>query len=109
EDLRPAQQDAWNEIADLWRRAFIAEAGVAVIDRQPKEGAALMSHSAEITIGDQVQRLLAAVVRMGAPADIGHQAGSVPQPLLVRRLGQVGGADEAIGPVEQFLGMTRRA
>ena len=35
-------------------------------------------------VGDDVERLLAAIVRMGAPADVGEQAGGVAQALLLR-------------------------
>ncbi len=41
-------------------------------------------------VGDDVERLLAAIVRMRAPADVGEQAGGVAQPLLLGGLVDAG-------------------
>ena len=44
----------------------------------------------EAGMRDDVERLLAAIVGMRAPADIGKQAGRLPQPLFLRRLVEPG-------------------
>ena len=49
-------------------------------------GAARMVDGGEAAMGDDVERLLAAIVRVRAPADIGQQAGRVTQPPLLGRL-----------------------
>ena len=88
EDLRPADHAFGDQFGDP-RRQFVmrfTEAGVAVIDRQSEKRAALMIDRAEIAVGDQVERLLAAIVGMRAPADIGEQAGGVAPAALLRRL-----------------------
>jgi hypothetical protein len=36
----------------------------------------------EAVIGDDVERLLAAIIRMRAPADVGQKTGGVPKPPL---------------------------
>ena len=37
-------------------------------------------------VGDDVERLLAAIIRMRAPADVGEQAGGVAQAAFLRGL-----------------------
>jgi hypothetical protein len=85
-----------------------AEPGIAVVDRESEEGASFVIDRAEIAVGDQVQRLLAAIVRMRAPADVGNEAGRVAPAAFFRCLGDIGGLDEAAGPVEQLLGVLGR-
>src|SRR5688572_33128620 len=63
----------------------------------------------EAGIGDQVEALLAAIVRMRPPADIGEQAGGVAEPPLRRRLVQAEAVEEAVAPGTQLLAMLRRA
>jgi len=58
-------------------------------------------------MGDDVERLLAAVIGMRPPADIGkktrgHGAAGVPLGFLEARRGQ-----ETVGPRDQFLAMAR--
>ena len=48
-----------------------------------------MADRAEIAVGDEVERLLAAMVRMHAPADVGQQAGGVAQAALLLGLAQM--------------------
>ena len=60
-------------------------------------------------IGDDVERLLAAIVGMRPPADIGEQAGGVAQAPFVGGLLEAGGRHEAVGPTDEFLAVTRRA
>jgi hypothetical protein len=60
-------------------------------------------------VGDDVEALLAAVVGMRPPADVGKQAGGVAQSALGGRLGQAESCDEAIRPGAQLLAMGGRA
>ena len=55
---------------------------MAEINGEREIGAALMVDAEERRIGDGVEALLAAMIGMGAPADIAQQAGRVAQPLL---------------------------
>ena len=41
-------------------------------------------------VGDDVERLLAAIIGMRAPADVGKQAGGLTQALLLRALVEAG-------------------
>ena len=63
----------------------------------------------ERRIGDEVEALLAAVVRARPPADIGEKAGGVAVAALGDGLGQACGRDEAVGPVPQLLAVPGRA
>src|SRR5205085_6803739 len=51
EDLGPAEQDARDQFSHLGREFLVAEAGIAVVDREPEEGATLMGDGAEIAVG----------------------------------------------------------
>ena len=93
----------------LGRRVFGRQAGVAIKHRQRQEGAALMADTAKIAVDDQIEGLLAAIVGMAAPADIGQQAGDMAQPAIFRILVLFGDAHEAVGPIDQLLGVQRRA
>ena len=52
---------------------------VTVVDGQGQEDAARMVDAAKAGVGDEIEALLAAIVGMGAPADVGDQAGGVTQ------------------------------
>ena len=60
-------------------------------------------------MGDDVERLLAAVIGMRAPADVGEQARGVAQPPLLGGLVKAGRGHEAVGPADQFFAVARRA
>ena len=93
-----------HQFADQRRRlVFLAQAGIAVEHRQRDKGAALMADRAEIAVGDQVQRLLAAIVGMHPPSDIRQQAGGVAQPAVFVGFAQLDDPDQPIGPSDQFL------
>ncbi len=66
-----------------------------------------MADRAEIAVGDQTERLLAAVVGMHPPADIGQQAGGMAQAAVLVGLPQPHHPDQTIGPSDQFLGVAR--
>src|SRR6201999_3591926 len=98
------------EVADLGRRlVLLAQAGIAVEYRERDEGSALMGDAAEIAVGDEVERLLATVIRMHPPSDVGEQAGGVTQPAFFLGFPDFDDPEQAIGPVDQLLRMTRRA
>src|SRR5262245_24870883 len=61
-------------------------ANVAEVDGERQKYAAGMVDASERGMRDQVEALLASIVGVGAPADVGQQAGGVPQPLLLLRL-----------------------
>ena len=56
-------------------------------------------------IGDDVERLLAAIIGMRPPADVGEQAGGMAQPPLLRRLVEADRRHETVGPVDQLFAM----
>ena len=62
----------WRQQVAHHRRWFIllAQAGIAEEHRKSDEGPALMADRAEISVGDEAQRLFAAMVGMHPPADI---------------------------------------
>jgi hypothetical protein len=67
-----------------------------------------MADRAEIAVGDQTQRLLAAMVGMHPPPDIGKQTGGMAQAAVFRGFPQLHHPDQTIGPGDQFFGMARR-
>ena len=54
--------------------------------REREIGAAGMVDAEKAGVRDNVERLLAAIIGMRAPADIGEQTGGMAQPPLVGRL-----------------------
>ena len=103
------QHPGRGELAQPRRELLVDQADMAEEHRQRQEGAARMVDRHEGRIGDDVERLLAAIIRMRAPADIGEQAGGVPQPALLGGLVEPGGGDEPVGPRDQLLAMGGRA
>src|SRR5262249_1343261 len=77
--------------------------------RKCQIGPALMIDSGKAAMGDDIERLLAAVIGMGAPADVGEKTRGVAEPALFGGFIQAGRSYEAVGPGDQFLAMTRRA
>src|SRR6185437_261248 len=75
--------------------------------RERDKGPALMADRAEISVEDEMQRLLAAVVGMHAPADVRQQAGGMPQAAVFVGLPQFHGTDQAVGPADQLFCMPR--
>ena len=65
--------------SELWLSSSLIGALVAVIDGEREEGAAGMIDADEIAMRDEIEALHAAIVGMGMPADIGEEAGRVPQ------------------------------
>src|SRR5499427_4127984 len=72
-------------------------------------GPALMVDAGKSAMRDDVERLLPAIIGMGAPADIGEQTGRMPQPALLGGLVESRSGHEPVGPRDQFLAMARRA
>src|SRR6516225_9977617 len=77
--------------------------------RERQIGPALMIDAGKAAMGDNVERLLAAVIGMSAPADIGEKTRRVPQPALLGGFFQPRCRHEAVGPRDQYLAMARRA
>src|SRR6185437_12513016 len=80
------------------RLVLLAQARIAVEHRERDKGPALMADGAKISVEDEMQRLLAAVVGMHAPADVRQQAGGMPQAAVFVGLPQFHGTDQAVGP-----------
>src|SRR5215470_10167454 len=72
-------------------------------------GPALMIDAGKAAMRDDVERLFATVIGMGAPADIGEKTRCMPQPALLGGLIESGSGHESVGPGDQFLAMARRA
>src|SRR5689334_20398460 len=68
-----------------------------------------MIDAGEAAVGDDVERLLAAIIGMGAPADIGKEARGMAQAALLGILVETGRRHEPIGPLDQLLAVARRA
>src|SRR5437763_8477606 len=77
--------------------------------RQREISAALMIDTGKTAMRDDVERLLAAVIGMRAPADISHQARGMAEPALLAGFVKAGGRHEAVGPSNQLFAMARRA
>ena len=70
--------------------SLVVQADMPEVIRQRHIGAAVMVDADEGGVGDDVEALLAAIIGMGAPADVGQQAGRMAQALLVCRLVDAG-------------------
>lgn len=71
---------------------------VPMEDRQGKKNAALVIHASEARMRDCVEALLAAIIGMGAPADIRQKAGRMAKTPFVSRLFKRGIGENPIGP-----------
>src|SRR4029079_3875516 len=97
------------ELAQPRRQILFAQSRMTEVNGQREIGAARMINRHESTVRDDVHRLLAAIVRMGAPADVAEQAGGVSQPLFVGCLFQSCRRNKTIGPRNKFLTVQWRA
>ncbi len=97
------------KLAQPRRQLVVDQADVAEEHGERDEGAAGMIERDEGAVGDDVERLLAAIVGMRAPADVGEEAGGVPQPPLLRGLVETRGRHERVGPGDELLAMGGRA
>src|ERR1700692_637346 len=66
-----------------------------------------MTYRSEISVGDETKRLLAAVVRMHPPSDVGQQARGMTQAAIFLSLAQFYDPHQSIGPVDQFFRVAR--
>jgi hypothetical protein len=64
-----------------------------------------MSDRTEISVGDETERLFAAVVGMHPPSDIGQQASGMTQAAIFLGFPQFYDPHQTIGPVDQFFRM----
>src|ERR1700745_574201 len=76
--------------------------------REREIGTARVIDTDEGSVRDDVERLLAALVRGRAPANVGEQTGGVGIALLVGGLVESGGRHEAVGPADEFLAVGGR-
>src|SRR5262245_61240249 len=109
EDARPLQHVLVHELDQPLAGLVFDQAFVAIIDAEREEGAAGVIDPDEGAVGDEVQALDAAIIRVRPPADIREQAGRVAEPPLLRRLGRAGRAEQGIGPEAELIGAVERA
>ena len=107
EQAGPVEQARGHQHANL-RVDVLIQPQMAVGGGQGKIGAAGMVDAGKIGMGDDVEALLAAVIWMGAPADVRQQTAGVAQPRFVRHLLQMGRLHEGIGPQAEVLAVARR-
>jgi hypothetical protein len=94
---------------DRRRLVFHAQSGVAKENRQRDKDPALVADRTEIAVGDEIERFLAAMIRMHPPTDVGQQAGGVAQAAILVRFAQSDDPHQTIGPFDQLLGVTGRS
>src|SRR5262249_7688715 len=92
-----------DEFAQPGRELLVDEADMAEEDSERNEGAAGVIDGNEGGISDDVERLLAAIVGVCPPADVGEKARHMAQPALFSGLVEPGGRHEAVGPGDQLL------
>src|SRR5580692_10744334 len=68
-----------------------------------------MIDAAESAVRNDIERLLAAIIGMRAPADVAKQTRRVTQPAFLARLIEPRGHHETVGPCDQLLAVARRA
>src|SRR5262249_18410380 len=88
-------------------REFVVEPDVTEEYRKRQKGAARMINADESRVRDDVEGLLAAIVGMRAPTDVGQQTSGVTESLFFRSLVQAGRGHEAVGPGDELLAMPR--
>ena len=71
-------------------------------------GAPRVVDTDEGCVRDDVERLLAAIIRVRAPANVGEQTSGMAIALLVGGLVEPGGRHEAVGPADEFLAVGGR-
>src|SRR5258708_17635352 len=76
---------------------------MAINPRKREKGPALMTDRAEISVDDETERLLAAVVRMHPPADVRQQARGMAQAAVLVGFPHMYHPPQAIGPFGQVL------
>src|SRR5262252_5140795 len=103
EHARAVEHTGRDEFAQPGRELLVNEADMAEEDGERDEGAAGVIDCDEGGVSDNVERLLATIVGMCPPADVGEKARHVAQPPLFRGLVEPGGRHEAVGPGDQLL------
>ncbi len=63
-----------------------------------------MIDAGESAVHHDIEALLAAIIGMGAPIDIGEQAGGMTQPFVLRAFFKPQRIHETVGPLPQILG-----
>ena len=108
QNARTIQHPCCGKLTQPRGQILFTQPGVTKINRQREIRAAGMVDRNEGTVRDDIHRLLAAVIRVGAPANVRQQTSGVAQPALIRTFLKSGGLHKTIGPVDQFLAVVRR-
>ena len=87
----------------------IAAPRVPEVDGQGQKNPAFVVDAAQTGMRYEVEALLAAIVGMGAPADIRQQAGGMPEPALLIRLLGAGRLKQRVGPHAQLARVVDRS
>ena len=82
-----------------------ARTGVAVIDGERQKNPAWMVNAAKRCVGQHMEALLAAIVRMRTPANVRHEAGGVAQAAFAGCFRQRGVGIKGAGPRAEFAGV----
>src|ERR1700691_411567 len=81
---------------------------MAIKHRQRQISTAWMVDGGEAAMRDNIERLLAAVIGVGAPADIGQEARGVAKPAFFGDLIEPGRRYEPISPFDQLFAVAGR-
>lgn len=103
------RHDGFQPLREFVAAVVVTSTDVAEIDGQREEDPAFVVDAAEAGMGNDIEALLTAIVRMRAPADVRQQAGSVAQaPLLIGLLG-ARWREQLVGPRIELGCMLGRA
>lgn len=100
---RPLLEAGWGQFADARRDRLVKQADVPIEDGKRQIGATGMVDADEGGVGQDAETLLAAIVGMGTPSDIGNKAGRRPQAFLVVGFLDAEQREGRFGPGDQFL------
>ncbi len=87
--------------------ALVLEAHVAHGQHLGEEGAAGVVDADHRAVGDKIDALLAAIVRVTAPADVGQVAGDLPEPALLGGLDDADGLEKLPAEADEIAGVRR--
>src|SRR5262249_7881156 len=102
---RTIEHASRGELAQPRREFLVNETDVSEKYGEGNKSASGVIHRDKSGVGDDIKRLLAAVIGVRSPAYVGEQTGYVTQSPLLRSLFKSGRRHEAICPRDQFLAM----
>src|SRR3569623_2086737 len=88
---------------------LFTDSRITDINREREKHALLLRGRAEIAVGNYVQRLVATIIGMRAPSKIGQESCGMTQSPVLLGFPDLRRPDEAVGPIDQIVGMARRA